>query len=83
MDKIKSGITQIPKVDEIHHAEGFSEAILTTDTFVKNACVSLFIDDRYVTIGGTAKGSGMIHPNMATMLGFITTDAKINPSSLR
>lgn len=83
MDKIKSGITQIPKVDEIHHAEGFSEAILTTDTFVKHACVSLFIDDRYVTIGGTAKGSGMIHPNMATMLGFITTDAKINPSSLQ
>ncbi len=83
MEKIQIGISQIPAAEGLHHAEDFSEAILTTDTFVKNDCVSLLIDDRYVTIGGTAKGSGMIHPNMATMLGFITTDAKVNPSSLQ
>ncbi|MGV3466693.1 MAG: bifunctional ornithine acetyltransferase/N-acetylglutamate synthase [Heyndrickxia sp.] len=83
IEKIQHGISQIPMTDGPHHAEDFSEAILTTDTFVKNVCVSLLIDDRYVTIGGTAKGSGMIHPNMATMLGFITTDAKVNPSSLQ
>jgi len=83
MEKLQIGISKIPTADVLHHADDFSEAILTTDTFVKNVCVSLLIDDRYVTIGGTAKGSGMIHPNMATMLGFITTDAKVNPASLQ
>lgn len=55
-----------------------AEAIMTTDTFIKNIAVQIEIDNKPVIISGIAKGSGMIHPNMATMLGFITTDANIN-----
>jgi glutamate N-acetyltransferase / amino-acid N-acetyltransferase len=61
--------------------EGFQKAasaILTTDTFEKKVSVTFKIKDKVVTISGIAKGSGMIHPNMATMLGFILTDATIN-----
>lgn len=83
MDKVLGGIELLPGVlgqDELHE---FSEAILTTDTFRKNISVSLMVDGKKVTIGGTAKGSGMIHPNMATMLGFITTDANIDSTELK
>jgi len=59
-----------------------AKAIMTTDTEVKNLAVKLTIDGKTVHIGGIAKGSGMIHPNMATMLGFVTTDASISPSAL-
>lgn len=59
-----------------------AEAIMTTDTFSKQAAVQLEIGGAVVTIGGMAKGSGMIHPNMATMLGFITTDAAISQALL-
>lgn len=76
MDKISDGIQQILK-EEHSGAELFQQAILTTDTGVKNLAVQLEIDGKTISIGGAAKGSGMIHPNMATMLGFITTDAKI------
>ena len=55
----------------------FAQAILTTDTVMKNTAYSTTIDGKEVMIAGTAKGSGMIEPNMATMLGFITTDANI------
>ncbi len=58
------------------------KAILTTDTFKKTASVSIFIDGKECTITGMAKGSGMIHPNMATMLSFITTDIAISPDML-
>ena len=54
-----------------------AEAILTTDTCKKEVAVSFQLDGKTVKLGGIAKGSGMIHPNMATMLGFITTDAAI------
>ncbi|HWO75764.1 MAG TPA: bifunctional ornithine acetyltransferase/N-acetylglutamate synthase [Bacillus sp. (in: firmicutes)] len=81
MDKIKYGIEQI-NLPEYEAVRRFEQAILTTDTSVKHACVQLEIDRQTVTIGGAAKGSGMIHPNMATMLGFITTDAKINHDEL-
>lgn len=54
-----------------------AEAILTTDTFVKKNSFEFFIGDKKVRIGGIAKGSGMIHPNMGTMLAYITTDASI------
>ena len=60
-----------------------AEAIMTTDTFRKEAAVSLALGGRRVTVGGMAKGSGMIHPNMATMLCFLTTDAAITPACLR
>jgi glutamate N-acetyltransferase/amino-acid N-acetyltransferase len=58
--------------------ESAAEAVMTTDTFRKVATATFDIDGRIVNIGGIAKGSGMIHPNMATMLGFITTDAAID-----
>jgi glutamate N-acetyltransferase/amino-acid N-acetyltransferase len=76
MDKIKTGIKDIHQAE--HNDEmKFMEAILTTDTCVKHLGVQLKIDGKTVSIGGTSKGSGMIHPNMATMLGFVTTDANI------
>lgn len=76
MDKLKSGINQI--LDAEYEAEdNFKQAILTTDTCIKQMAVQVKIDGKTVSIGGTAKGSGMIHPNMATMLGFVTTDANI------
>ena len=58
-------------------------AIMTTDTFAKEAAVSLTIGGKKVHIGGIAKGSGMIHPNMATMLGFSTTDCCISSAMLQ
>lgn len=57
--------------------KNFAEGILTTDTSTKEAMATFFIGDKEVTIGAAAKGSGMIHPNMATMLGFIATDVAI------
>jgi glutamate N-acetyltransferase/amino-acid N-acetyltransferase len=60
-----------------------AEAIMTTDTFAKLACVRATIGGKRVTLAGIAKGSGMIEPNMATMLGFLLTDAAVSPSFLR
>ena len=59
------------------------KAVMTTDTKPKQAAVQVKIGGRTVTVGGMCKGSGMIEPNMATMLGFITTDAAISPAMLR
>lgn len=60
----------------------FERAILTTDIETKHLAVAMEIDGKMITIGGAAKGSGMIHPNMATMLGFVTTDAVVDSKSL-
>ena len=60
-----------------------AQAILTTDTFAKTAACSVEIGGKTVTIGGMSKGSGMIHPNMATTLSFITTDAAISHDVLQ
>lgn len=60
-----------------------AHAIMTTDTKVKQAAFRCRIGGKQVTVGGMCKGSGMIEPNMATMLGFITTDAAISPAMLR
>jgi len=57
-------------------------AIMTTDTFPKQIAVEFMIDDKTVRIGGICKGSGMINPNMATMLGFLMTDAKVDSNTL-
>ncbi|MGI8170991.1 bifunctional ornithine acetyltransferase/N-acetylglutamate synthase [Staphylococcus aureus] len=81
MDKIKTGTEHI-KDANFATPGAFNEAILTTDTCTKHIAVSLKIDGKTVTIGGSAKGSGMIHPNMATMLAFITTDASIESNTL-
>jgi len=61
----------------------FAEAIMTTDTRTKEAAVLVEVGEKSVTVGGTAKGSGMIHPNMGTMLAFLTTDAAVEPGCLR
>ena len=60
-----------------------AEAIMTTDTFAKSFAVRFMIGGKPVVIGGIAKGSGMIHPNMATMLAFLTTDCAICPDLLK
>lgn len=82
MEKVRAGIDKLSPSSHKNHAEDFQQAILTTDTVMKTSCYELNIDEKKVIIGGTAKGSGMIHPNMATMLSFITTDAKIDSDSL-
>lgn len=60
-----------------------AEAIMTTDTYAKECAVSFMIDGKEVKLGGMAKGSGMIHPNMATMLGVVTTDLCISKELLQ
>lgn len=60
-----------------------AEAIMTTDTYPKECAVSFLVDGKEVKLGGMAKGSGMIHPNMATMLGVITTDLAISKELLQ
>src|SRR5215208_4042509 len=62
---------------------GFAEAILTTDTRIKEAADRVEVGGKLVTVGGTAKGSGMIHPNMGTMLAFMTTDAAVEKGCLQ
>ncbi|WP_371831396.1 bifunctional glutamate N-acetyltransferase/amino-acid acetyltransferase ArgJ [Convivina praedatoris] len=73
MDKFKDGLAKLTLTAQSQ----LPEAILTTDTHSKKTCQALTIDGKTVTITGFAKGSGMIHPNMGTTLGFIATDAKI------
>ena len=63
--------------------ENAAEAIMTTDTIKKEVAVKFTVGGKECSIGGMAKGSGMIHPNMATMLVFITTDAAISPKMLK
>jgi glutamate N-acetyltransferase/amino-acid N-acetyltransferase len=81
MDKVLSGIKQILKQENEAESK-FKAAILTTDLAPKNIGVQIKIDGKIISIAGAAKGSGMIHPNMATMLGFVTTDANIEQESL-
>ncbi|MFW6151820.1 MAG: bifunctional ornithine acetyltransferase/N-acetylglutamate synthase, partial [Verrucomicrobiota bacterium] len=82
MDKIEAGIAVA--AGSLDEADGFSaaSAILTTDTVEKQGAVELSIDNRPVRIGAMAKGSGMIEPNMATMLAFFTTDAVVESEAL-
>ncbi|GBD11098.1 Arginine biosynthesis bifunctional protein ArgJ [bacterium HR23] len=81
MGLIREALPKITLSREGGHA--FARAILTTDTRPKEIALALSIGGRQVHIGGCAKGAGMIHPNMATMLAFLTTDAAIDPPLLR
>ena len=81
MDRISEGIAMCPV--QPHGGQDFAEAIITTDTRTKSIALSFEHDGHPVTIGGSAKGSGMIHPNMATMLAVITTDASVRPAFLQ
>ncbi len=83
MEPIVKGIQKIQPIGELEGSIHFSQAILTTDTVTKNTAYSAIIDGKEIIIAGTAKGSGMIAPNMATMLGFITTDANIESVHLQ
>ena len=65
------------------HGLAVAQAVMTTDTRPKEACATVVIGGKKITVGGCSKGSGMIEPNMATMLGCITTDAAITPAMLR
>lgn len=84
MEKIEAGVHALAKEKAATIAAGTqaAEAIMTTDTVVKEAAVRLVIDGKQVTIGGMAKGAGMICPNMATLLSYVTTDANISKEAL-
>lgn len=83
-EKLLQGIKDVSgKLSKSEKADDdCANAIMTTDTFKKQITVEIEIEGKTVTISGIAKGSGMIHPNMATMLGFLTTDANITPEML-
>ncbi|PEN50758.1 bifunctional ornithine acetyltransferase/N-acetylglutamate synthase [Bacillus wiedmannii] len=83
MDIIRKGVANLIPTKEVSEAHSFSEAILTTDLITKETCYEMMIDGKKVVLAGVAKGSGMIHPNMATMLSFITTDAHIEHDVLQ
>ena len=85
IDKIQAGVEKLAaaKADSLEAGTAAAKAIMTTDTCEKELAVEIEIGGKTVTIGGMAKGSGMIHPNMCTMLSFITTDAAISKSALQ
>jgi len=83
MDIVEKGIAKCVKGVKRENGHEAAEAICTTDTHTKEIAVEVPIQGKKVHISGMAKGSGMIHPNMATMLSFITTDAKVNKTSLQ
>jgi len=83
MEAISKGIHHIPSYAEKTSGTDFAEAIVTTDTLTKQVAVTCQIDGKEITIAGAAKGSGMIKPNMATMLAFVTTDAEVENNALQ
>ena len=85
VEKIKNGVDYLIKNLSNEENEGHraSKTIMTTDTMCKEAFTSIYIDDKEVKISGICKGSGMIHPNMGTMLSFITTDCNIDSGLLK
>lgn len=84
MDKIKGGVEKmIPLLSDTKAAGTLAaESIMTTDTIKKETAIEFTLGGKTVTIGAMSKGSGMIHPNMCTMLGFVTTDANISKEML-
>lgn len=83
MDKIKNGLADAVDVMDENEGESCAMAIQTTDTFIKRAAYEFEVGGKTSRIAGIAKGAGMIHPNMATMLTFLTTDAAIAPDVLK
>jgi len=79
-------LNQLPGLKErlsVEHASDAARAIMTTDGFPKTAVLQSQVGGRTVTVAGIAKGAGMIHPHMATMLSYITTDAAVAPAALQ
>lgn len=85
VDRITAGIEKLTaaKSDTLEAGHDAARAIMTTDTVPKEIAVQVEIGGKTVTLGGMCKGSGMIHPNMCTMLGFITTDVNITKELLQ
>ena len=85
MDQIREGVRNLaPLLSGVREASALAaQAIMTTDTVPKEVAVTVELGGRTVTIGGMCKGSGMIHPNMCTMLSFVTTDAAISREMLQ
>jgi len=83
MSRIRTGIPNAARKLSSAGLRKAAEAIRTTDTFAKFATVQTVVDRKTVTLAGIAKGSGMVEPNMATMLSFLTTDAAASPAYLR
>ncbi len=83
MDKVSAGIEAASRSLSVEGGEEAARAICTTDTFVKEFSLTLNIGGKPVRIGGMAKGAGMIHPNLATLLAFLTTDAAVDPATLK
>jgi len=83
MAKLIKGISQAGAKLTQDQGPLAAQAIMTTDTYAKEVAITFTFGDKKVTIGGMAKGAGMIHPNMATLLAFLTTDAAINGSCLQ
>ena len=85
MERINEGIKKLAaaKDNTLEAGTTASRAIMTTDTVNKEIAVQIELDGRPVTVGGMSKGSGMIHPNMCTMLAYITTDALISKTLLQ
>lgn len=85
VDKITAGAAALAKAKEESLEAGLAaaKAIMTTDTYPKESAYQFEIGDATVTIGGMSKGSGMIHPNMCTMLAYITTDAAVEKTLLQ
>ena len=82
LEPIEAGIPGLVKVLSPKGSTGAATAIMTTDTIAKEAAAEVEIGGKSVHMGGISKGSGMIHPNMATMLCFVTTDCAITPAML-
>jgi len=83
MDRVAAGIAAAAAALSPDGGEDAALAIMTTDTYPKQTAVQVEIGGKVATIGAMAKGSGMIHPNMATMLCFVTTDAEVSPGALQ
>ena len=83
IDPIAAGMQELAQGLSTDGCKAAAEAIMTTDTVMKEVAVEFEIDGKICHIGGIAKGSGMIHPNMATMLVFLTTDCAISPEMLQ
>ncbi len=85
IDRLCHGIELLAqaKSDALEAGDAAAHAIMTTDTLSKQVAVTVEIGGKTVTIGGMCKGSGMIHPNMCTMLGFVTTDVAITKEMLQ
>ena len=82
IEPIQAGIPELVKALSADGSHAAATAIMTTDTIAKEAAAEVEIGGKTVKVGGISKGSGMIHPNMATMLCFVTTDCAISPAML-